>query len=409
MYRELEVNKVLVIAPKSVAESTWPYEPEQWSHLSHLKLIDVSGTESQRVRKINTSGDIYCVSRDNTVWIINYLASAEVKFDMLVIDELTSFKNASSKRFKALRKYRSCFSRIVGLTGTPTSEGLEDLWAQVYILDGGQRLGRAISHFRQRYFYRHYSGYSWQLIPGKESEILEKVKDICLIAKTDEVVTLPILTKRVIEVALPADVMAAYKAFERDRIMELEDSDIVAVNAAALTGKLMQFANGAIYREDGDFEEVHSAKIRALVELVDVANEPVLIAYWYQTDKVRLLKALEHFNPRVKSSDADVKDWNSGQLQVMLIHPLSAGHGLNLQYGGRRLIWFSLTHSQELNAQVNKRLHRPGQKQEVIVEYLVVKGTQDERTMAAIESKNEAQNRVVGMVKELILRYRNGK
>jgi SNF2 family DNA or RNA helicase len=413
IYKELAINKVLVIGPKRVASTVWAKEHRHWEHLRHLKIGLVAGNELNRIEALNIKSDIYAISRDNVQWLIKNGNFRAHNFDMLVIDELTSFKNHASKRFKALRSVRGSFKRIVGMTGTPTPEGLMDLWAQMQLIDGGERLERTITAYRRKYFIPDKRNgniiYSYKALSWANNVINEKIKDICLVHENDYSLEVPECNIEVIDVILPQIIMSKYKKFERDKVLELIDQPITAVNAASLTGKLSQFANGAVYYDDTkDYKIYHNYKLKALKEIIDKCTSPIVVAYWFNHDKELILNYLKDYNPVVMEGENTVSLWNSGAVKVLLVHPMSAGHGLNLQFGGHRLVWFGLTASQELNAQLNKRLHRPGQKNNVIVQYLCAKGTQDERTIASIMRKNQQQDNFIEEVRLLLEKYRNG-
>lgn len=410
MYKELEVSKVLVIGPKRVASTVWATEHKRWEHLKHLKVSLVAGNETQRLAALDEKSDVYAISRDNVQWLIKSASFRRYSFDTLVIDELTSFKNHASKRFKALRIVRGSFNRIVGMTGTPTPEGLIDLWAQMQLIDGGERLGRTITSYRQKYFIPDKRNgnviYSYKAINGSDTEIHERIKDVCLVHEGDHGLKVPECITELVEVTLPPNVMAQYQAFERDKVLEIADQPVTAVNAASLTGKLSQFANGAVYYDDSkDYSCYHSCKLEALKNIIKDCASNVVVAYWFNHDKELIVNHLKEYNPVVMHDETTVAAWNAGTIKVLLAHPMSAGHGLNLQYGGHRLVWFGLTASQELNAQLNKRLHRPGQKNVVKIQYLLTKGTQDERTIASIMNKNKRQSNFMEQVKRLIDRY----
>ncbi|WP_294181033.1 DEAD/DEAH box helicase [uncultured Clostridium sp.] len=398
MYDYFDVIKVLVIAPLRVAEDTWTSESEKWDHLKHLKISKVLGTEKERTSALNHKADIYVINRENVVWLVKYYGRYW-PFDMVVIDELSSFKSSRSQRFKALRKVKP--KRIVGLTGTPAPNGLMDLWSEIYLLDGGERLGRTITGYRERYFLpdkRNQSViFSYKPKEGAKEHIYEKLKDICVSMKSEDYLKLPDRINNIIKINLSKAAMDKYKQLERDLLLPFKDSDVVANNAAVLTNKLLQMANGAVYDENGDVLEIHDEKIKALEDVIEAANgKPVLIFYSYKHDRDRLQK---YFKAKELKTSEDIKDWNRGEIPIMLVHPASAGHGLNLQAGGNIIVWFGLTWSLELYQQANARLYRQGQKQNVIVHHLVAKGTMDEDVMKALQNKEVGQEALLQAVK----------
>lgn len=400
-----EINKVLVIAPKRVAEDTWSTEVEKWDHLKDLKVSKILGTAKQRIEAVKEDADIYVISRDNVAWLVdNYFS--DWKWDMCVIDELSSFKSSRAKRFKALRKVRPFFKRIVGLTGTPAPNGLIDLWPQMYLLDGGDRLGKTITGYRERYFKpgqrNGYVVYNWCLKEGSEEQIQQKISDICISMKAKDYLTLPDRIDNRIEIKLTPKAEQTYKALEKDLFMELNGQDITATNAAVLTNKLLQIANGAIYSESKEVVEIHNEKIDRLEEIIDTANgKPVLVFYNFKHDYKRIAEMLDKnkINYQSLETSEDIAKWNNGEIQVVLLHPASAGHGLNLQYGGNIIVWFGLTWSLELYQQANARLHRQGQKETVIIHHLIAKGTVDEDVMEVLEDKESNQDALLESVK----------
>lgn len=402
-----EVNKVLVIAPKRVAEDTWSTEVDKWDHLKDLRISKIIGTPRQRINAINENADIYIVSRDNVKWLVDN-CFRYWKWDMCVIDELSSFKNSKSQRFRALKKVRPHFKRIVGLTGTPAPNSLIDLWPQMYLLDGGERLGKTITGYKERFFYpgQHngYVVYEWKLKENAEDSINKKISDICISMKADDYLELPERIDNIINIKLPDKVLDKYKEFSKYLVMELDnEEEITAVSAAVLTNKLLQFANGAIYNDDKKIIELHDEKIDKLLEIIDTSNgKPVLVFYNFKHDKERIIKALAKRGIKDYQgldTSEDIKNWNEGKIQVALLHPASAGHGLNLQYGGNIIIWFGLNWSLELYQQANARLYRQGQKESVIIHHLVAKNTVDEDVMQALENKDVNQEKLLEAVK----------
>lgn len=408
MYDSYEIGRVLVIAPKRVAEDTWMNEVKNWEHVKHLRLSLVLGTEKQRKEALQRPADIYVINRENVAWLIALYGSA-FPFDMVVIDELSSFKNHASQRFEALRMVRTKVKRVVGLTGTPSPNGLIDLWSQLYLLDMGERLGRSIGSYRNRYFRpgrsNGYVVYEYKANTGSEQEIYEKISDICISMKAEDYLELPDRIVRDIPVHLSAEAQRKYDEFEKEQVLQLQDTEITAVNAAALTNKLLQYASGAVYDCDRNVHHVHDEKLDMLEEIVEAANSPVLIFYSYKHELGRMMKRLKEYNPRQLDTGQDIEDWNDGKIQVLLAHPASAGHGLNLQKGGNNIVWFSTPWSLELYLQANARLHRQGQTRPVMIFRLVAHNTHDQRVIQAIESKNTGQEALMEATKALIDKY----
>lgn len=406
-----------MIAPKKVAEGTWTKEAAKWDHTKMLRVSPVLGSQAKRIRALNTPADLYVINRENVCWLVDYYRNAW-PFDMVVIDESSSFKSHSAKRFKALAGISSRISRMVELTGTPSPNGLADLWSQVYLLDGGERLGKRYSQFRERYFQPDKRGadgmvYSYEAKPGTEESILAKISDICISMKAEDYLELPDLTYHEVLVELDKKSWKAYQDLERKMILELpEDDELISVtSAAALSNKLLQLANGAVYDEDRQVHEVHDCKIEAFLELVEsLQGKPVLVFYNYQHDRERILKALAKSGLRIRElkTTQDEDDWNAGRIDILLTHPASSAYGLNLQQGGNHVIWFGLTWNYELYTQANKRLHRQGQVNKVIIHHLVSTGTRDEDVMAALRRKDDVQNWVMESLKARIRRIRDG-
>lgn len=411
MYDYLEVNSVLVIAPKRVAETVWAEEAQNWEHLRHLTFSKIIGTERQRLEAFHKKADIHIISRDNIVWLCGICAS-NLPYDMLVIDELSSFKNHQSQRFKALRLARPWIKRVVGLTGTPAPNGLIDLWPQIYLMDRGERLGKTITKYRSTYFTpgrsNGYVVYNYNLQGGAEQAIRNKIGDICISMQAQDYLNMPMLTSNVIRLSMPDDIQDAYDKFEKDSIMKLVNNEveITALNAAGLSNKLLQFANGAIYDEDKNVYPIHDIKLKALEEIVEEAcGKPVLVAWTYQFDRDRIMKYLSKYKPRELKTAKDIQDWNNGKVQLMLAHPASAGHGLNLQAGGNIIVWFGLTWSLELYQQFNARLYRQGQKRGVIIHHLCMNQTHDEDVMLALRNKDKVQMSLMNNIKAKIDNY----
>ena len=385
---------MLVIAPKRVAENTWSKETAKWRHLQHLRISRIMGTAKQRQGALADVADIYVVNRENVVWLVEYLGK-QWPFPIVVIDELSSFKSAQAKRWKALRRVRGRIRRIVGLTGTPRPNGLGDLWPEVYLLDQGERLGKTLGAFRSKYLIPEKMNgpivYSYRPREGAEDEVYGKLSDICMSIRKEDVLQLPGQIYEDVVLEPTAALLKQYKQFERDKVLECLDADgeIVAGTAAALTNKLLQFANGAIYDMDGQAHELHSVKLDALEELVEAAGgDPVLVLYAYQHDDERIRQRI---TCRSLDTPEDIDAWNRGEIPVALAHPASIGHGLNLQDGGHILIWFGLTWSLELYQQANERLNRPGQKNVCCIYHLIMKGTHDERVLRALANKDKGQ------------------
>lgn len=400
-----EVNKVLVIAPLRVAEDTWSTEVDKWDHLKHLRISKILGTKKQREEALNKDADIYVTNRENVDWLVNECFDSWI-WDMVVIDELSSFKSSKAIRFRALKKVRPYFKRIVGLTGTPAPNSLIDLWPQIYLLDGGQRLGRTITGFKDRYFNpgrrNGYVVYNWELKEGAEEAIQNKISDICISMKADDYLDLPERIDNKVEISLSKKSMGIYKKLEKDLIIELDEEDITAANAAVLTNKLLQMANGAIYSESKEVVNIHDEKLEKLEEIIDTSNgKSVLVFYNFKHDYNRISEMLtkKKIKHQTLNTSEDIKNWNDGKIQVALLHPASAGHGLNLQYGGNIIVWFGLTWSLELYQQANARLHRQGQTETVVIHHLVAKGTIDEDVMNALTNKEINQDMLLEAVK----------
>lgn len=414
IYTELEIDKVLVVSPKRVAESVWAQECAKWDHLADLKVSIVSGTVKQRKKALRAQADIYTISRDNIAWLCGLYGGGALPFDMLVIDELSSFKNHRSVRFKALKLVQPSFGRVVGLTGTPAPNGLIDLWAQIYLLDRGDRLGKYISGYRDKFFRPNGSNgstvYDYKPQKNSEAKIHEAISDICLSMSASDYLDLKETVRNDIDIVFGEDLQHMYNDFEKEKVLELfaenEGEPITAVNATALMVKLQQFANGAIYDGQKAVHEVHNLKIDALKELIEDANgKPVLIAYTFQHDRDRIMHALKKYRPVQLKNDRDILDWNSGKIQVMLMHPASGGHGLNLQHGGNVIVWFSPTWNLELEQQFNARLDRQGQTRAVVINRLIAKKSIDTRIVRKLSGKAVTQSNLMEAVKELKEKY----
>lgn len=404
MFDMFEVRKVLIIGPLRVARDTWPSEIEKWEHLRHLRYSVAVGSAEERVTALQADADIYIINRENVDWLVS---NRIFDFDMIVIDELSSFKNHQSKRFKALMKVRPKVKRIVGLTGTPASNGLMDLFAEFRLLDMGERLGRFIGQYRNEYFkpdkQNGYIVYSYKPLPDAEERIYEKISDITVSMKAVDHLKMPKLISNEYSVKMSESEKEKYKELKEELILEVQDTEITAANAAALSNKLCQMSNGAIYDDDGEIIPIHNRKLDALEDIIESANgKPVLVAYWFKHDRTRIAERLHKLGivyQEIKSAEG-IKKWNSGKLQAALIHPASAGHGLNLQSGGNFLVWFGLTWSLELYQQTNARLWRQGQQSEtVVIQHIVTKGTVDEKILKALKEKDETQTALMTAVK----------
>lgn len=406
MIYSFEVSKVLVIAPKRVAETTWTTEADKWEHLRCLKLSKVIGTEKERAEALGADADVYVINRENVCWLVRYL-NGRMPFDMLVIDELSSFKSHTAQRFKALKSVRYQFSRIIGLTGTPAPNGYMDLWAELYLLDGGERLGKYITRYREEYFHPLISVgavvYRYGLNAMSDIVISKKISDICVSMKAGDYLQLPKRIDNTINVILTKDEKRQYDRFESEEILKINGETITAANAAAVTNKLLQYANGAVYDETKNVHTIHDAKIEALEELVEAASgDPVLVFYSYRHDAARIMERLKKYDPVMLEGEKDISDWNEGKTKVLITHPASAGHGLNLQAGGHIIVWFGVTWSLELYQQANARLHRQGQTKSVMIYHLITKGTMDERVMKAIANKENGQNAMIDAVRAIM-------
>lgn len=400
IYNRFEVSKVLVIAPLRVARDTWPAEIEKWGHLKNIRYSIVIGTETERKAALRKDADIYLINRENVDWIITK-SNYPFDFDMVVIDELSSFKSYSAKRFKSLLKVRPKIKRMVGLTGTPSSNGLMDLWAEFRILDLGERLGRYITHYRNNYFLPDKRNaqmvFSYKPHSGAEDAIYKQIGDITISMKSADYLQMPECVMNEVPVYLSDTERAVYEKLCANMVVQLKDKEIDAANAAALSGKLLQMANGAVYDENSISANLHDRKLDALEDLIEGANgKPVLIAYWFNHDLERIK---QRFKVREIKTSTDIKNWNNGDIPVAVIHPASAGHGLNLQSGGSTLIWFGLTWSLELYQQTNARLWRQGQNETVIIHHIIAKGTMDENVMLALSRKEKTQANLIDAVK----------
>ena len=427
MYDYCEVNAVLVIAPKRVAESVWQEEAEKWEHLKHLRFSKIIGSEAKRIEALKQKADVYIISRDNVAWLCALYGGGKLPYDMVVIDELSSFKSYKSLRFKALRGVRPYIKRLVGLTGTPAPNGLIDLWPQIYLMDRGIRLEKTITRYREKYFRPGRTNgqvvYSYDLLADSEYLIHKKIEDICISMKASDYLEMPFRTDNYIKLKMPAALKKKYEDFEKEKVIDLfkpeqeylENTDkwvdkpveINVVNAAALSNKLLQFANGAIYDEERNVYPIHDIKLEALKEIIEDSNgKSILVAWTYQFDRDRIMDYLKAYKPRELKTAQDIQAWNAGKVQVMLAHPASAGHGLNLQAGGSIIVWFGQTWSLELYQQFNARLYRQGQQEHVIIHHLILEGTHDEDVIRALKAKDKKQNALMDSIKAKIDKYK---
>lgn len=405
LFDSFEIHKVLVIAPLRVTK-VWLDEVKKWNHLNYLRCSLVVGTEQERKRALWANADIYIINRENVQWLIDE-SGIPFDFDTLVVDELSSFKNFKTKRFKSLMKVRPMVKRVIGLTGTPTSNGLMDLWSEFKLLDQGKRLGRFITNYRDQYFRPDKRNgqviFSYKPLPFAEDAIYDKISDITISMKANDYLNMPELISNHVEVEMSEKEMKVYKELKNELVITLGDEDVTTSNAASLSNKLTQMANGAIYLDNHESAIIHDRKLDALEDLIEAqCGKPVLVAYWFKHDLERIENRLEELKINFKEirTDASIEDWNKGNIEVGLIHPASAGHGLNLQEGGSTLIWFGLTWSLELYEQINARLYRQGQKDRcVVIEHIVTKGTIDEQIIKTLEEKDKSQSRLIDAVK----------
>lgn len=412
MYDMYEVQKTLVIAPLRVAQHTWKAERNKWAHLRHLRISHVLGTEKERKMALYRKADIWVINRENLCWLIRYYGSVW-PFDYVVVDELSSFKNPDAERFKAFRKVRPLTKRITGLTGTPMPNGLHDLWSQLYMLDRGERLGETYGGYREQFLtpgardgarVLNYTGKT-----GAEQEVYRRIGDICLSMTAADYLDLPPRIDRQVPVHMTPDQLAKYEEFEQIQVMEMENGEeLTAFNAQALTQKLLQFGNGAVYNADkSDYHVIHDAKLDALEDIMDASNgHPVMVFYWFKHDLQRLRERFKAWKPRELKTEQDITDWNARKIPLLFVHPASAGHGLNLQAGGNIIVWFSLTWSLELYKQANARLDRQGQTESVIIHHLITRGTMDEYVMQVLDRKEKGQNGLMEAVKAIVGKYR---
>lgn len=409
------VSRCLVVAPKKVAEATWSHEAEKWDHLRHLKIVPVLGSLKKRVQALHTPGDIWVINRENIPWLVEYFRN-NWPFDMVVLDESSSFKNPQSKRFKAMKLVRSRIARLVLLTGTPAPNGLEDLWAQIYLLDAGERLGRTISSYREAFFTQDYArpGQMYRTYTPQqdaESRIQAAISDICVSMKSEDYLELPDYIESTVPVVLDAKAKRAYDKLEKEMLLEVDTQLVTAQSAAVLNGKLLQLCSGAVYDSTGEVVNIHDCKLEAFLETIEQLNgEHALVFYWFKHEADRLTKALAKTDKvvRVYKGPEDEKAWNDGEVDILLAHPVSCGYGLNLQAGGHHAIWFGYPNwALEIYQQANKRLHRQGQKHPVICHHLVVQGGMDEDVIAALHDKGDTQESLMQALKARIERAKS--
>ncbi|MFS1514579.1 DEAD/DEAH box helicase [Chengkuizengella sp. SCS-71B] len=408
LFDTFEASKILVIAPLRVADDTWSRESQKWDHLKHLRISKILGSRMQRERGLNADADLYVMNRENVSWLVS-MTGKDWPFETVVIDELSSFKNSKSQRFRALKRVRPLMQRVIGLTGTPTPNGLEDLWSQMYLIDQGERLGKTITRFRDRYLNagqrdknNSHVVYEWKPKPEAEKNVYEKISDIAVSMRAEDWLDMPERMDRIIPIKLNDESTKQYKKLERDLLLPFADGDVVANTAAVLSNKLLQMANGAVYDETRGVKEIHEAKLDALEDIIEAANgHPILVFYAFKHDLERIQDRFKFTRTLGKGSD-DIEDWNNGNIQMLAVHPASAGHGLNLQDGGNLIVWFGLNWSLELYQQANARLHRQGQKRSVVVHHLVTEGTMDEDVMNALDGKATGQDALMEAVKARI-------
>lgn len=421
MYDYCEISSVLVIAPKRVTESVWEEEAQKWEHLKHLRFSKIIGSAPQRVEALMRKADIYLISRDNVAWLCARYGGGKLPFDMVVVDELSSFKSYKSQRFKALRGARPYMKRFVGLTGTPAPNSLIDLWPQIYLMDRGDRLEKTITKYRQKYFRPGKTNgmvvYSYAPLEDSDKAIHERIKDICISMKAEDYLNMPPRIDNHIKLKMPAPLKKQYDDFEKHRVLELiysVESDtgeaigtVSIASATVLSNKLLQFANGAVYDDDHNTIPIHDIKLEALKEIIEDANgKPVLVAWTFQFDRDRIMDYLKAYKPRELKNNKDIEEWNAGKIQVLLAHPASAGHGLNLQAGGNIIVWYGQTWSLELYQQFNARLYRQGQQSSVVINHLIMEGSYDEEVIKALKSKDKNQNALMDSIKAKIEKYR---
>lgn len=400
MFDNFSISKVLIIAPLRVANSVWKQEALKWDHLKNLNIVICTGSEKQRSEAIKSNADVYIINRENIPWLINTcLWKLKWKWDMVVIDESSSFKNSRSERFKSLKKVTQHIKSLVLLSGTPSPNGEMDLWSQLYLIDNGERLGRTITNFRQRFFISDYTGYNYKIIPGASEKIKELIKDVCITMSAEDYLNLPGEVYLTEYVEMPKNIKEQYKQLESNFLLTLENGDIHTPSASILANKLLQMCNGAVYDSEKNTHEIHNLKLDMLKEIIEEnPNENFLIAYNYKSDLQRILKAFPEAVTLSKGTK-EQDDWNLGKIKILVTHPASAGHGLNLQFGGNIVVWFGLNWSLELYQQFNKRLNRQGQKNLVRIIHIVVKDGLDEKVMLALNNKAKTQKNLIDYLK----------
>ena len=415
MYDSFEVNKVLVIAPLRVADMTWPDEVEKWDHLKNLRISKIIGTAKQRLEALERRADIYIINRENTKWLIDYYLSKTKKwpFDTIVIDESSSFKNHQSQRFKALKKAAAVSKRVIELTGTPAPNSLMDLWAQIYLLDQGERLETSITRFRNKYFNPDKRNqvvvFSYKPKPGAEKEIYNQISDIAVSLKAEDHIKMPERIDNFIKLKMPKNIRAIYEEMETEYLVSIDEDQITATSAGVVSNKLLQMANGAAYDENRKVIHIHDLKLDALEEIIEENDKkPIMVLYNYQHDRTRLIERFGKLNPRELETKKDLDDWNAGSIQLLLAHPASMGHGLNLQAGGNIIVWFGLTYSLENYLQANARLYRQGQKETVIINHLITEDTEDENAINRLTQKRMNQDELIEAVKAKIRKAKEG-
>lgn len=410
------VGRPLVVAPKKVAEATWASEAAKWDHLKDLKVIPILGTEKQRINALYSPGDVWVINRENIPWLVDYCRN-NWPFDTVVLDESTSFKNARSKRFLALKRVRPRIRRMLLLTGTPSPNGLPDLYAQIYLLDGGARLGRTLTSFRENFMSQDYAHpgqqyRTYSLLPGADQRIRDAISDIAISMKTEDYLTLPDFIEHVVPVVLDPAAKKAYQKLEREMLLQVDTETITAGSAAVLNGKLLQLCGGAVYTNDGEAADVHHCKMDAFMELIEQLNgEHALVFFWFKHERDRIMQALADTGLRVRSYEGpeDERAWNAGEVDILLAHPVSCGYGLNLQAGGHHCIWYTLPNwALEIFQQANKRLHRQGQPYPVISHLLITQGGVDEDVLTSLQTKGDSQEALMQALKARILQAKRG-
>lgn len=407
-YDYFETGKVLVIAPLRVADDTWARESQKWDHLKHLRISKILGSRPQREKALKSEADLYVINRENVEWLVS-VTGKDWPFDTVVIDELSSFKSSNSKRFRALRRVRPLMKRVIGLTGTPAPNSLMDLWAQMYLIDQGARLGKTLTGYRERYFTpgakNGHIVYEWKEKKEAEEQIYKAISDVAVSMKAVDWLDMPERIDRIVPLQMSEKSKVQYKQLEKDLLLPFAGGDVVATTAAALSNKLLQLANGAVYDEDREVRLIHDAKLDALEDIIEAANgHPVLVFYSYKHDLDRIKQRFKQTRELGKGTQ-DIADWNAGKIPLLAVHPKSAGHGLNLQDGGNVIVWFGLTWSLEEYQQANARLYRQGQTRSVIVHHLVAEGTIDQDVMEALEGKAVGQEALLAAVKARLERW----